>query len=44
MLHDLVGSPFYMAPEVLRRAYGPAADMWSCGVIMYILLCGCGRK
>ncbi|KAJ6820195.1 CDPK-related kinase 1-like [Iris pallida] len=37
-LNDIVGSAYYVAPEVLHRSYGTEADMWSIGVIAYTTL------
>lgn len=39
----LMGTPLYMAPEVVKGskdAFSPPSDMWSCGVLLHILLTG----
>ena len=36
----IVGSIYYIAPEVLEKRYNSKCDLWSCGVIMFILLTG----
>ena len=39
-LNSLVGTPYYVAPEVLDAAYDERCDLWGVGVILYVMMCG----
>ena len=39
-MHTILGTPYYVAPEVLQGEYDEKCDIWSIGALTYIMLCG----
>ena len=42
-MNTVCGTVAYMAPEILESKgyYGPSADIWSCGVLLFFMVAGC---
>lgn len=39
-LHTMAGTPYFMSPEIFKGTYGPKCDVWSLGVVLYMIVTG----